>query len=210
MVFGKKNLQNHNTGYFTPPNCLPVIGLSSKAVHVFNYFLAQAENFHPSIRLIAKKTTLSNNTVMYAVAELIEAGMLTTHPNPTIQGVKTTYRFEPIENWKILNESTDSTVSEFDTVLTERNSDCLNNLYCDVLKNYTEASQKLIHIKEETRRNKKNTKLDFEIIYKNYPRQQGRTKGIKLCHKLIKTEQQYKDLPIAINNYKSSCITPIE
>jgi hypothetical protein len=43
--------------------------------------------------------------------------------------------------------------------------------------------------------------LNFEALYKKYPRKEGKSKGLAVCKKRIKTIQQYDDLTSAIDRY---------
>lgn len=43
--------------------------------------------------------------------------------------------------------------------------------------------------------------LDFESLYKLYPRKRGKTLGLEKCKRTIKTEKDYLDLKLAITNY---------
>lgn len=48
---------------------------------------------------------------------------------------------------------------------------------------------------------KKTTELDFEILYQNYPRKRGKSRGIAICKRQIKSLKNYEDLDKAIKNY---------
>jgi len=43
--------------------------------------------------------------------------------------------------------------------------------------------------------------FDFERVYAQYPRKQGRKRGLELCRSQIKTQQQYDRLLLAVQNY---------
>lgn len=47
--------------------------------------------------------------------------------------------------------------------------------------------------------------FDFESIYNVYPRKIGRTKGLAICEKTIKTAQEYSLLASAVKNYAYFC-----
>jgi len=53
----------------------------------------------------------------------------------------------------------------------------------------------------------KNRKFDFENHYQLYPRKAGKTKGLTICQREIKTEQDFENLRKAILNYKQICET---
>lgn len=57
--------------------------------------------------------------------------------------------------------------------------------------------------KELELRNKNNTiaHFDFELIYEQYPRKEGKSKGMKICKAQIKSEREFSDLKLAIENY---------
>lgn len=44
--------------------------------------------------------------------------------------------------------------------------------------------------------------LDFEALYRAYPRKRGKTLGLEKCKRTIKTEKDYLDLKVAIENYR--------
>lgn len=48
-------------------------------------------------------------------------------------------------------------------------------------------------------------KFDFEIIYANYPRKEGKSRGFTLLKKQIKSSEDFEKLSIAINNYRKRC-----
>lgn len=54
-------------------------------------------------------------------------------------------------------------------------------------------------------REKEERNLDFEKVYKSYPRKLGKTEGIKKCQKEIKNQKDYELLLIAIQKYKNHC-----
>lgn len=43
--------------------------------------------------------------------------------------------------------------------------------------------------------------FDFELIYKEYPRREHKTRGFKILAKKIKTEDDYHNLARAVENY---------
>lgn len=43
--------------------------------------------------------------------------------------------------------------------------------------------------------------LDFEEVYKSYPRKQGKQKGLRACYKFIKSKNDYDNLVLAVSNY---------
>ena len=47
--------------------------------------------------------------------------------------------------------------------------------------------------------------LDFEALYKKYPRKEGKPQGLIQCMKQIKTQEQYDQLSRAIDRYASHC-----
>jgi hypothetical protein len=49
-------------------------------------------------------------------------------------------------------------------------------------------------------------KFDFEILYKKYPRKEGKTRGIAICKTQVKTQEDYDLLSKAIDVYISHCI----
>jgi len=46
---------------------------------------------------------------------------------------------------------------------------------------------------------------DLEIVYKNYPRKQGKQRGMKTAYSQVKTDQDYTDLQTAVANYSAYC-----
>jgi len=59
--------------------------------------------------------------------------------------------------------------------------------------------------KEKEKEKEKDT-LNFDAIYKNYPRKDGKSKGIESCLAKITTSQKYQDLQKAVENYKQLCL----
>lgn len=51
--------------------------------------------------------------------------------------------------------------------------------------------------------NNKEKKFDFETLYQKYPRKIGKSKGLDICRKQIKTLGEYEELSQAIDRYKS-------
>lgn len=49
--------------------------------------------------------------------------------------------------------------------------------------------------------------FDFDLIYKNYPRKLGKLKGLEICRRTIKTQQDFEDLKKSVNNYSTYCKT---
>lgn len=47
--------------------------------------------------------------------------------------------------------------------------------------------------------------FDFEKVYEKYPRKIGKTRGIKICEKEIKTLLDYENLLKAVSNYATTC-----
>lgn len=43
--------------------------------------------------------------------------------------------------------------------------------------------------------------LDFESIYRLYPRKSGKTEGLKKCRKMIRTQQDYDNLKLALKKF---------
>lgn len=74
--------------------------------------------------------------------------------------------------------------------------------------------------KEEETKNKENTldqifgkpkspayrpKFDFESVYQRYPRKVGKSKGLKVCERQIKTPEDYDQLSTAVDRYSNYC-----
>lgn len=53
--------------------------------------------------------------------------------------------------------------------------------------------------------NDTNSDFDFEKIYGEYPRKEGKTAGMKKCPIEIKSDQDYKDLAKAVAAYSKTC-----
>jgi hypothetical protein len=49
------------------------------------------------------------------------------------------------------------------------------------------------------------TVFDFDSLYQQYPKKEGKTLGLKKCEKEIKTEESYSRLKQAIENYAKKC-----
>ena len=47
--------------------------------------------------------------------------------------------------------------------------------------------------------------FDFEALYKNYPRKEGKSAGLRKCKSKIKTQSDYENLSQAIDNYSETC-----
>ena len=47
--------------------------------------------------------------------------------------------------------------------------------------------------------------FDFEGLYLKYPRREGKTKGIDICKRTVKTQDHFNELSIAIQNYSNIC-----
>lgn len=47
--------------------------------------------------------------------------------------------------------------------------------------------------------------FDFESLYKKYPRQEGRSRGLEACHAQIKTQADFDSLSKAIDHYAKAC-----
>jgi hypothetical protein len=63
-------------------------------------------------------------------------------------------------------------------------------------------------IKEKKRKEDKNEIVDlfdFESIYFEYPRKSGKKKGIDLCLKKIKTQDDFNNLMLSVKNYAIVC-----
>lgn len=58
-------------------------------------------------------------------------------------------------------------------------------------------------ITDTQKRNNNSSKPEFDFVglYKKYPRQEGRTPGLKKCEKQITSSKKFKDLELAIDNY---------
>lgn len=72
----------------------------------------------------------------------------------------------------------------------------------DTLHNETETRRD----GDETVRDKTSAsapKFDFEILYQKYPLKLGKSKGIERCEREIKTEEDYRNLSVAIDRYRS-------
>lgn len=48
--------------------------------------------------------------------------------------------------------------------------------------------------------------FDFDALYKNYPRKEGKSSGLKQCIKQIKTQEDYDALAKAIDRYTAHCL----
>lgn len=48
-------------------------------------------------------------------------------------------------------------------------------------------------------------KFDFEKIYQQYPRKEGKSRGMKICANQIKTEIDYEKFTKAVSNYTEHC-----
>jgi len=70
--------------------------------------------------------------------------------------------------------------------------------------------------KREERRKKReeNTpskaSLDLEFLYQQYPRKQGKHRGMKIAKAQIKTDKELEELTIAVNNYSTYCKRSVE
>lgn len=50
------------------------------------------------------------------------------------------------------------------------------------------------------------TQFNFDALYKNYPLKKGKSKGIALCERGIKTPEDYQGLRKAIERYAAECV----
>lgn len=48
-------------------------------------------------------------------------------------------------------------------------------------------------------------RLDFDALYKRYPRKEGRKRGMEILRKSIKTEAEYQAFAGAMDNYLALC-----
>lgn len=78
-----------------------------------------------------------------------------------------------------------------------------------LLNQILEEIQKLNSVME---RKKKPQKLDpstcpfnLELAYKNYPRKEGKTVGMKALAKQIRHREDFQNLLIAVDNYREEC-----
>lgn len=53
--------------------------------------------------------------------------------------------------------------------------------------------------------NKHDQKLNFDRLYSLFPRKMGKKKGLEKCKRCIKTEAQYLELNLAVENYAKHC-----
>jgi len=70
---------------------------------------------------------------------------------------------------------------------------------CPTLHNNT------LHNKTNNIVESRSNDFDFEKIYENYPRKEGKTKGILQCVNQIKTSEHYTSLNAAVQNYAEQC-----
>lgn len=49
------------------------------------------------------------------------------------------------------------------------------------------------------------SKFEFETLYKKFPRKEGKSRGLKICHVQIKTLDDFELLKKAIDNYSNYC-----
>ena len=52
--------------------------------------------------------------------------------------------------------------------------------------------------------------FNLELLYQNYPRKQGKQKGLLKAGKVVQTEQDYVELQTAIRNYSDYCKRNVE
>jgi hypothetical protein len=62
--------------------------------------------------------------------------------------------------------------------------------------------------KEKDKEKEKETLFDFDALYAEYPRHEGKAEGMKRCKAQIKTQQDYDNLKMAIANYKAIAKEP--
>lgn len=48
-------------------------------------------------------------------------------------------------------------------------------------------------------------RLDFESVYEEYPRKEGKQKGLDLCKAKIKTQEDYEKLLCSVRRYRAHC-----
>ncbi len=80
----------------------------------------------------------------------------------------------------------------------ESRTDAVQNLHATELTERTEDFE---------RKRIKHPKLDFEALYKAYPRKLGKAKGIAKLEKTIKTQEQYDQVRKALEKYSRHVIT---
>jgi len=75
-----------------------------------------------------------------------------------------------------------------------------------ILKNESICSEN-IGEKVTKKIHKKTTRKDFdlEVLYKIYPKKEGKTKGLQKCKSIIKNESDYNSILNAIENYSKKC-----
>lgn len=81
-------------------------------------------------------------------------------------------------------------VVSVDVTSTLRERDVGDTSACSTLHNKTE--QNITHV----------GKFDFETLYKNYPRREGKTGGIKIAKREIKSPEDFEALSKAIDRYR--------
>ncbi len=51
----------------------------------------------------------------------------------------------------------------------------------------------------------KKRQFDFDVIYREYPRKDGKNEGLKICKARIKSEDDYDNLLAAVRRYRAHC-----
>ena len=122
------------------------------------------------------------------------------------------------------NPSVEFSIKYISVILGKKNDEIVKDIQClDKLGVLTAKSRhktgnvptNSLATNERNERNERNevkeslkiagTNFDFENIYKNYPRKEGKKKGFQVCMKKIQTEQNFHDLKKAVENYSKHC-----
>jgi hypothetical protein len=85
MSKGKSSVLAPRSNFARVPSRVIDIDLSPHALKIYIYLLCQAEEFNPSIRLIAKRTHMSKNTVKKYLDEMIERRVISRGPGEKMQ-----------------------------------------------------------------------------------------------------------------------------
>lgn len=139
--------------------------------------------------------------------KVIEPGQLTTsykaisvRTGVSMQSVRTI-----LKDLKATHEITHETTRHYSIITITKWSDYqMTNTQTNNLTNNLLTPNKNVINK---RNNNICSKFDLEALYQNYPRKEGKKKGLEKLQREIKTKEQYDKVLIAVQNYANECKT---
>ena len=81
----------------------------------------------------------------------------------------------------------------------------VTNKHVDVTDQHVDVTSTCSTDGRNERTKRTNSDFDFEKVYGEYPRKEGKTDGMKKCHSDIKSQIEYEDLIKAVAKYAKTC-----